>query len=158
MPERRQKWTAGAVVVIPLGEGRVGFGQMLDEPEYAFFDTRSSAGSLPALDQLVAQPVLVRLWVMRSAHSKGRWLKIGQAPIAAPLARKVLRFKQDPLEPSSIVLTYDGVSGKPVDAKACREIERAAVWDPQHVEDRLRDHFAGRVNKWVESLRVKTPA
>jgi len=34
-------------------------------------------------------------------------------------------------------------------------LERAAVWGPSHVEDRLRDHYAGRKNKWVESLRIK---
>ena len=31
----------------------------------------------------------------------------------------------------------------------------AAVWDPQHVEDRLRDHFAGLPNKWVQSLALR---
>ena len=38
-------------------------------------------------------------------------------------------------------------------AEECVGLERAAVWEPEHVEDRLRDHFAGRSNRWVESLK-----
>jgi len=37
----------------------------------------------------------------------------------------------------------------------CEGLERCAVWEPEHVEDRLRDHFAGKPNVWVESLRLK---
>jgi hypothetical protein len=158
MTERRQKWTNGAVVSISLGDDFLGFGQMLDEPEYAFFDVRTLSETLPAPADVVANPVLFRLWVIRQAHSKGRWSKIGFAPIAAELAKKVLRFNQDPLKPNSIFLSYDGVSGKPCAAEECTLYERAAVWDPEHVEDRLRDHFAGRPNKWVESLRVRSTA
>jgi hypothetical protein len=36
----------------------------------------------------------------------------------------------------------------------CVGLERCAVWAPEHVEDRLRDHFRGRPNKWVESLAL----
>lgn len=43
----------------------------------------------------------------------------------------------------------------PATPEECAVLERAAVWDPGHVEDRLRDHFAGQSNKWVESLRLK---
>lgn len=34
-----------------------------------------------------------------------------------------------------------------------RDRRGVLVWSPEHVEDRLRDHFAGRPNKWEESLR-----
>jgi len=158
MRERRQKWTRGAVVAVPLGEEHFGFGQMLDQPEYAFFGLGRSQASLPTPDEVVAAPVLFRLWVMRQAHSSGRWPKMGQATITPELAERVPRFNQDPLRPSSIVLTYGGVSGTPCDVEACRDLERAAVWDADHVEDRLRDHFAGRENKWEKSLRVRSTA
>jgi hypothetical protein len=35
----------------------------------------------------------------------------------------------------------------------CTSLERAAVWDTEHIEDRLEDYFNGRENKWVESLK-----
>jgi hypothetical protein len=158
MPERRQRWTKGAVVAVPLGEADFAFGQMLEEPEYVFFALRRPEVSLPTPEEVVAAPVLFRLWVMRQAHAGGRWSKMGQATIAPALAEQVLRFNQDPLRPTSIVLTYDGVSGTPCDVDACKDVERAAVWDPSHVEDRLRDHFAGRQNRWEKSLRVRSTA
>ena len=40
----------------------------------------------------------------------------------------------------------------------CEALESAAVWEPDHVEDRLRDHYAGRPNRWVESLRIDVTA
>jgi len=39
--------------------------------------------------------------------------------------------------------------------KESQGLEAAAVWEPEHIEDRLRDHFDGKPNKWLESLRIK---
>jgi len=47
---------------------------------------------------------------------------------------------------------------RPASREECAGLEAAAVWEPEHVEDRLRDHFAGRPNKWVESLRIDVAA
>ncbi len=153
-PTKRQRWTLGAVVRIPLGEEQFGYAQMLDEPEYAFFAVRDPA-VLAA--QAAASPVLFRLWVMRRAHSSGRWAKIGTAPISMELSHHSLRFNQDPLDPEIIVLGYDGVSGDSVSAEACQGYERAAVWEPEHVEERLRDHRSGRPNATVQLLRPRGP-
>ena len=44
----------------------------------------------------------------------------------------------------------------PIDEVVARPVLfRLAVWEPAHVEDRLRDHYAGAPNKWVESLRPR---
>ncbi len=141
MAEKRQKWTAGAIVRIPLGEGGHAYGQMLDFPEYAFFDSLSKEDLAPEV--AASRPVLCRLWVHVSAHSKGRWLKLGTAPILEELKKPVPRWNQDALRPQDIRLTYDGCEGPLVTAAECEGRERAAVWDANHVEDRLRDHFAG---------------
>ncbi len=66
-----------------------------------------------------------------------------------------LYFNQDPVNPAKILLTEDGVTGRLVRPEECESYERLAVWDASHVEDRLRDHFEGRPNIWVESLRIK---
>ncbi len=44
---------------------------------------------------------------------------------------------------------------RPATTGECIGLEAAAVWEAEHVEDRLRDHFAGQLNKWVEQLRAK---
>ena len=150
---KRQKWKCGAVVKIRLGDWSHSYGQMLHEPEYAFFHIRTTDDI--AAEDVVRNQLIFRLWVMRYAHSTGRWLKIGDAPVAPALQQPVLRFNQDPLKPEQIRLTYDGCEGPLGTIKDCENLECAAVWDPEHVEDRIRDHFAGVPNKWLLSLRPK---
>jgi hypothetical protein len=150
---KRQRWTFGAVVVIPLGEGFHSYAQMLLDPEYAFFDSRTR-DDFP-IETVFSRPVLFRLWVMGYAHTKGRWEKVGVAEVAKELREPVLRYNQDPLRPQDIRLTYDGCSGPLGSIGDCKGLECAAVWDPEHVEDRLRDHYAGVPNKWYLSLKPK---
>lgn len=150
MVGKRQRWTRGAVVAVPLGDGVHSYAQMLDDPEYAFFDC-STNDDLPAA-AIVARPVLFRLWAMRSAHSTGRWPKVGAAPVSPALQEPVRRYNQDPLRPQDIRLTFDGCDGPLGSVADCEALECAAVWDAEHVEDRLRDHFAGRPCQWVDSL------
>ena len=95
------------------------------------------------------------LWVMKSAHSQGRWLKVGSSELSADLLSPVLRYNQDPIRPNLIRLTYDGCQGPSATVSDCDGLECAAVWSACHVEDRLRDHFSNRPNKWVISLRPK---
>jgi hypothetical protein len=150
---KRQQWTSGAIVTVPLGRGYHGYAQMLESPEYAFFDCRTRDEL--SVETVVARPVLFRLWVKRHAHSNGRWQKIGTAEVAVPLQQPVLRYNQDALRPQDIRLTYDGCSGPLGSLADCEGLECAAVWEPEHVEDRLRDHYAGVPNEWVLSLRPK---
>jgi hypothetical protein len=70
------------------------------------------------------------------------------------------RAKQDPISKALSIYQEDPVAGTfgetPATAQECAGLEVAAVWDPEHVEDRLRDHFDGRPNIWVESIRLET--
>lgn len=60
------------------------------------------------------------------------------------------------MRPQDIRLTYDGCDGPLVSAAECEGLECAAVWSPEHVEDRLRSHYAGVPCEWALSLRLKT--
>jgi hypothetical protein len=50
---------------------------------------------------------------------------------------------------------YEKGQIRPATKKECIGLEREAAWDPTHVEDRIRDYYAGRKNKWVESLKIR---
>jgi hypothetical protein len=72
-------------------------------------------------------------------------------------------FKQDSFNGrlflyNSSLLTADQGYECPATLAECSGLERAAVWDPEHVVDRLRDHAAGRPNQWVESLKINIQA
>ena len=114
--------------------------QMLEFPEMAFFDPKSPG-----------QP-LFRLWVHKSAYSEGRWPKCGSSPIPASLQNDVPRFRKDALS-GRLFLHINGVE-QSASLRECKNLECAAVWDPQHVEDRLRDLREGRENPWAASLAV----
>ena len=125
----RQRWTKGAIVQLPLSASQHSYAQMLDEPEYAFFDIRTSRGLDP--DEVVRRAVLFRLWVMRNAHSQGRWLKIGNAPVGKDLQKPIGRYKQDAIT-GELSTTFHGTDETPATRAQCRRLECAAVWDPEH--------------------------
>lgn len=153
MSTKAQRRTIGAVVRIALGDGTHCYAQVLPDADYAFFDLRAKAD--PEVDQIVSQPVLFTVAVMNYAVTSGRWEKIGKAPVAADLNAPIPKFIQDALDPSKFEI-YMGGTIRPATRDECHGLERAAVWDPEHVEERLRDHYAHRPNRWVESLRLKT--
>lgn len=113
---------------------------MLDKPEFAFF----SPGGRSDL--------LFRLWVHKSAYTSGRWPKTDKGDVSPELSRPIDRFKQDLI--SGKLSIYGDHGDTPAKLEECLQLERAAVWDPEHVESRLEDHLAGRTNKWVESLKI----
>lgn len=149
---KRQQRTVGAVLVVALGDGTYCFAITLPEADFAFVDLRASDTSLPP--DLVTRPVLFRVAVHKSAWANGRWLKVSKVDLPAHLQRPQPTFMQDALDPQKFQI-YVGGEIRAATRAECEGLERAAVWDPEHVESRLRDHYAGVPNCWLESLRMK---
>jgi hypothetical protein len=126
---------------------------MLESVDMAFFDARSTT-DLTA-DEIVARPVLFRVAVHKSAYNTGRWPKVGSLSVPKALATSVPRFRQDPINGQLETSDDGGVTFRAATLDECCSLERLAVWEPEHVEDRLGDHYAGVPNKWVESLRPR---
>lgn len=104
-------------------------------------------------DVVIKRPVLFIVAVMHSAIKKGRWPILGHIPLEAQLTAPP-SFIQDQLN-KNIFQIYEGGVITPATREQCEGLERCAVWTPEQVEDRLHDHYAGRPNKWVESLKMK---
>jgi len=144
----------GVVRGVPLGDGSFGFARALTFPIVEFYDYRSR--DIPALELLRACPVLFRLWVARHAFTGRRWKRVGVIPLTSEeTGKNEWFFKQNPR--GRLFRTRGGTEEIPSGWNEVSGLERAAVWGPSHVEDRLRDHFEGRPNKWVESLKPKHP-
>ena len=141
----------GKVCAIPLESGHYAFCRALAFPLVEFYDVLSE--KILNIEQLKNRPILFRVWVMKYALTERRWKTIGRLPLNESDKITPWFCKQDP--DGSIYLTQDGAEEKPASLEDCATLEYAAVWDPEHVEDRLRDHFSGKSNKWVESLRPK---
>lgn len=143
--------TVGDVVAVPLGDDSYGFGLVLAEPLMAFYDFKSD--KVPPLRDVVAAPIAFSVWVMNYAVTDGVWSIVGHLPNDELPSMDPLFFKKDRI--SGKLTVYRG--GNDVEVPATREqcsgLEAAAVWNPEHIADRLRDHFLGKPNKWVESMR-----
>jgi len=127
---------------------------MLACPELAVFAAVTNEPELP--QGLEDCEVSFRVWIHKSAFNLGRWPKVGKMPIGPELSVSVDRFSQDALDPTKFSL-WNGDRNWSVSREECEGLECAAVWDPNHVEDRIRDLADGVPNKWLESMRP-TPA
>jgi hypothetical protein len=136
------KTKKGDIFEIKLEDGKVAFAQALTSPEFAFFE------ELP-ID--ISSSPLFRLWVHNSAVKE--WTKIGNKELSAELEAEIPRFKQDPINGSLSI--YIKETESPATYEEIQGLECAAVWEGNHINDRLSDYFAGRKNKWVESMQAK---
>lgn len=93
---------------------------------------------------------------MNRTVKTGQWPVVGRAPLDKGFTLP-LQFIQDPLNKNSFSI-YDNGQIRRATRQECIGLERAAVWEPEHVEERLRDHYAGCRNKWAESLRIEDDA
>lgn len=134
-----------------MGNGYFGFARALTFPIAEFYDFRSQ--TIPSGAEIITKPVAFRIWVMKNAFTGRRWKKIDEFPLKPGEAGKRWFFKQ--ADDGGLYKTRDGAEEIPASWEDVSNLECAAVWDPEHVEERLRDHFAGRPNKWVESLRPR---
>jgi hypothetical protein len=151
------------VVRIDLGDNRCAYGRQLLGSNVEFYDRCGTATDSETVDLLdvVVVPVAFTVWVMNSAFRRnGGWELLDVVPLTAA-ERTVVdrRFKRDPINGTLTIYQSDPAAGtfreRPATALECTDLEPAAVWSPHHVEDRLRDHFDGRPNKWTESLGLR---
>jgi hypothetical protein len=151
---KRQQRIAGDVVEVDLGDGSHTYARVLEEAMFAFYDCRTTEDL--AVDAIIAGGILFIIPVMDHAVKRGRWIVVGSAPLNAALMNPPPRFMQDALNLDSFSI-YEKGKIRSATKEECIGLEREAVWDPGHVEDRIRDHYLGRKNKWVESLKIKCP-
>ena len=145
------KRRVGDIVAIKLKDGSYSFGIVLEEPLIAFYDCNFH--EIRELEVVISEPILFMIWVMNSSVESGRWEVVGNTPLESSLDDSPRFFKQDPIN-KSFSICFQGKE-TPSTLEECQNLERAAVWDPEHVEDRLIDHYAGVPNQWVESLKAR---
>ncbi|UCV27574.1 immunity 26/phosphotriesterase HocA family protein [Ferribacterium limneticum] len=155
---RRSKYRLleGDIVRIDLGEGWFSFGRKLLASVWAFYDFRSRDEIAP--EEIVRQPVLFKVWAgERAGLEKGAWKLLGHIPLTDEERQPVPFFKQDILDPTHIAIYMSDSLGLdsekeeiPATWEEIQGLEDMGVWYTPYVEDRLRDHFAGRPCKWVQ--------
>jgi hypothetical protein len=90
---------------------------------------------------------------MNHAIKTGRWPIVGHIPLEDGL-RAPPQFIQDPLNLNSFSI-YENGEIRPATRSEIIGLERVVAWEPANVEDRLRDHYAGRKNKCLELHKIQ---
>ena len=153
---RRSKYRLleGDIVRIDLGDGWSGFGRKLASV-WAFYDFRSRVET--SVEEIFNKPVLFKVWAGEKAGlANGTWTLLGNIPLTDLERKPVPFFKQDILDPSHIAIYMSdspGLDSEKEEIAATWEelqgLENAMIWS-SHIDDRLRDHFAGRPCKWIQ--------
>jgi hypothetical protein len=147
----RQRRIIGAVLKVPLDAKWHAYAWTLPEVDFALFDLRTKA-EIPVAE-VVAHPTAFRVGVNASAYLDGRWPRVGKVMPPPSIMAPVPTFIQDPISGTFSIYLLGEI--RPATREECIGLERCSVWDPWHVEHRLRDHFAGRPNKWVQCLEIR---
>jgi hypothetical protein len=94
--------------------------------------------------------------VTRGAYSTGRW---GKPLRVLPQGKfiPIPRFFSQSVTSKSACKIIDPAAGRTFTASPqdCVGLEREAIWDPEHIESRIIDSYAGRPNIYAESLKVR---
>jgi len=136
-----QKIRIGALVEVDLGEGSYAYARIVSKSELAFYDVLVK-GAPSCYEAIYTQAIAFVIAVMNTAVRSNRWKIVDEKLLERELAQERLYFMQDTLTGQYSV--YYSVTGEiqPSCKEICVNLERAAVWDAQHVEDRLRKHFS----------------
>ena len=146
------KRSVGKLTSIELDTNLYGFGCIREEPLVSFFDLFKTTPII-SMQELDSIEPSFSIWVMNYALRKKSWqtLDIELSPEHFLLPK--FFFIKDALS-GELYKTIDGSQQIETTIDECRELERAAVWDPEHVEERLFDLYKRRPNKWVELYKI----
>jgi hypothetical protein len=157
--KKRTAMTPGLVIAVPLGDDDWGYGRLLRNGLGEFVDLRTTGGEHPDPTEIAAAPSLFIVGLMMDVLKRSDWEPLGVVPLSESEQQAVHRFfKQDPLSKKLSVYWTDPAEPagsyheEPATWDEVQGLERLSGWSAVHVESRLRDHFAGTPNKFVESL------
>lgn len=157
--QKRVRRKVGDILRIDLGSARHAYAQVAAEPMLVFFDGSFDEGV--AVESIPNLPVAFKLWVANHAITKGTWPVIASEPLVSPNADEPFFYKQDAIN-GQLSLYHSEFAEtnyeRPASLDECQHLECAAVWEPEHVVDRLNDRAAHRPNRWVEALRIDAAA
>ena len=152
----KQRITEGSILEIKIENEYYVYAQILRKGlGYAFFDYKTDE-KLIDFTVLNNTKVLFIVMVYNDVITKGHWLKVGKLDIREDLMELPMKFIQDVLNHNNFEI-YNPNTGETTKAtkEQCKGLEYAAVWEANHVEDRIRDYYLGVSNVWVEQLKIK---
>jgi Immunity protein 26 len=143
---KRQQITEGSILEINIENQYYVYAQILGKAGYAIFDYKVSE-KLMNFDILQNCSILFIISVYNDVINQGHWLKVGKLPKREDLKVQPMQFIQDSIDKSKFRL-YNPNTGEMTKAtkEECKGLEVAAVYEAHHIEERIGDYYAGRMN------------
>lgn len=146
----KQKIREGDYIEIPISVGKFAYGRVAKGKNLAVYDVLSNIRL--SIDKISKLPVLFRVEVHNSALDSGKWMVIGNARLSGELAEYSF-YRHIPVG-SEIAYLYSSETGESIAStkEATDKYEIFAVWEANHVEDRIISHFMGERCVWLDTL------
>lgn len=150
----KRKPNPGTLIEIRLSNDWFAYGQVLKNGSIAFFDTYKEQRS--NIEHLAAMDVIFIVTPYNHAYRNENWNSKGKTEIRQELQKVPNTFIQDVADLNKFQIYNPNTDEiRKSSREECLSLERFAVWDANHIEDRLRDHFSGKENVWVKQLSIK---
>jgi hypothetical protein len=146
------KHEPGRFLRIRLSDATYAYAREVEAPFTAFYDHRTASPSND-LDEIANKPVLFTVAVRLSEPT--RWEPIGIRPLEGAVAAPVVGFHQEIGDFRKCIIFDSAGNERTATPEECVGLERDAVWDQNHIEERLLDTFTGRPNAVEQHLRVR---
>jgi hypothetical protein len=154
-PAKRQGFEPGAVLRVGLDDGTHTYARMLSRsPYFALYDARGS-GDDADVERIVRSPVLFVVAVSAAAYRGGRWRRVGSVPPEDAAVAIPEFFMQDIFDPQQCQVVDHLGRERAVTPEECAGLERLAVWAPEHIEERVLDHYQNRPNAHLEAMKLR---
>ena len=150
-----KKDEVGSILKIGLANNNYGLARVIGGGFIEFYDIAFTDEQLKeVVNSLTQHKVIFTLSVHKSWIKNSGWELIGNSNDHIPPPPK--QFMQNFANLGDIkIITPEGVTSGTKEEVEKQGIERVAVWEDNHIEDRLQDYFSGTPNRWLEQLRVK---
>ena len=138
---KRQRYTAGSIVEIPINDGEYYcYAQLLKDRIVAFFDFRTYS-PLQDYSILDSTPDLFRTYLSIYIISTGVWLKVDKRPIRPDFEIVKDMYVYHPWNNRFFI--YKPITGEmiPATREQCLGLENFSIWGHKVIEERLVSHF-----------------
>ena len=148
---KRFRRKSGVLFRVPLGDDKYGYGQIVTGACDIFFDYVDD-GNNTDVHIVLNSRVLFRISVQIGPLHDGVWEVLGVYPIREEHTEELDSFRYDLMKEKYYIIKED-MKEVVATVEHIRDLglECMASWGYHLVEDRLRDHFAGRRNYWVDA-------
>ncbi|MUO80748.1 hypothetical protein GOZ78_07290 [Agrobacterium vitis] len=147
----RRKPKAGSILEIKIDENLSFLCQILRNNQIAVYNHDVDRDSI-VKNNIDTDDCIFIVSVMDRSIKSDRWPIIGHSNIPSRLDRPFFYFIKDIITGAFSIYNSSNGAISPATYDDIRGLEAAAVWDANHIEDRIRDHSRGVPNKWEISL------